>query len=104
MARIKKGDRVLVISGKDKGITGTELKVDLKRERVIVEGVNRVKKHTKQGTTDRGVKTGGILTVEAPIHYSNVMLLDEDDQATRIAVKREDGKNIRISRRTGKEI
>ena len=104
MARIKKGDRVLVISGKDKGITGTVLKVDLKRARVIVEGVNRVKKHTKQGTTDRGVKTGGILTVEAPIHYSNVMLLDEDDQATRIAVKREDGKNIRISRRTGKEI
>jgi len=104
MARIKKGDRVLVISGKDKGITGTVLKVDLKRGRVIVEGVNRVKKHTKQGTTDRGVKTGGILTVEAPIHYSNVMLLDEDDQATRIAVKREDGKNIRISRRTGKEI
>jgi len=104
MARIKKGDRVLVISGKDKGITGTVLKVDLKRERVIVQGVNRVKKHTKQGTTDRGVKTGGILTVEAPIHYSNVMLLDEDDQATRIAVKREDGKNIRISRRTGKEI
>jgi len=104
MARIKKGDRVLVISGKDKGITGTVLKVDLKRDRVIVEGVNRVKKHTKQGTTDRGVKTGGILTVEAPIHYSNVMLLDEDDQATRIAVKREDGKNIRISRRTGKEI
>ena len=104
MARIKKGDRVLVISGKDKGITGTVLKVDIKAERVIVEGVNRVKKHTKQGTTDRGVKTGGILTVEAPIHYSNVMLLDEDDQATRIAVKREDGKNIRISRRTGKEI
>jgi len=104
MARIKKGDRVLVISGKDKGITGTVLKVDLKRERVIVEGVNRVKKHTKQGTTDRGVKTGGILTVEAPIHYSNVMLLDEDDQATRIAVKRVDGKNVRISRRTGKEI
>lgn len=104
MARIKKGDRVLVISGKDKGITGTVLKVDIKRERVIVEGVNRVKKHTKQGTTDRGVKTGGILTVEAPIHYSNVMLLDEDDQATRIAVKRVDGKNVRISRRTGKEI
>ncbi len=104
MARIKKGDRVLVISGKDKGITGTVLKVDIKGERVIVEGVNRVKKHTKQGTTDRGVKTGGILTVEAPIHYSNVMLLDEDDHATRSAVKRVDGKNVRISRRTGKEI
>ena len=105
MARIKKGDRVLVIAGKDKGVTGTVLKVDLKKERVLVEGVNRVKKHTKQGTTDRGVKTGGILTVEAPIHYSNVMLLDEDNQATRIGVKTdEDGKNVRISRRSGKEI
>jgi len=105
MARIKKGDRVLVIAGKDKGITGTVLKVDLKKERVIVEGVNRVKKHTKEGTSDRGVKTGGILTVEAPIHYSNVMLLDEDNQATRIGVKKDDsGKNVRISRRSGKEI
>lgn len=105
MARIKKGDRVLVIAGKDKGITGTVLKVDLDKERVIVEGVNRVKKHTKESTTDRGVKTGGILTVEAPIHYSNVMLLDEDNQATRIGVKKDDsGKNVRISRRTGKEL
>jgi large subunit ribosomal protein L24 len=105
MARIKKGDRVLVISGKDKGITGTVLKVDLKKNRVIVEGVNRVKKHTKESTTDRGVKTGGILTVEAPIHYSNVMLLDEENQATRIGVKKDDeGKNVRISRRSGKEI
>ena len=105
MARIKKGDRVLVISGKDKGITGTVLKVDLKRERVIVEGVNRVKKHTKQGTTDRGVKTGGILTVEASIAYSNVMLLADDDKATRIAVRKDDeGKNIRISRRTGEDL
>ena len=105
MARIKKGDRVLVIAGKDKGITGTVLKVDLKKNRVLVEGVNRVKKHTKESTTDRGVKTGGILTVEAPIHYSNVMLLDEENQATRIGVKENDaGKNVRISRRTGKEI
>ncbi len=105
MARIKKGDRVLVISGKDKGITGTVLKVDLKKNRVIVEGVNRVKKHTKESTTDRGVKTGGIRTVEAPIHYSNVMLLDEENQATRIGVKKDDeGKNVRISRRSGKEI
>jgi large subunit ribosomal protein L24 len=105
MARIKKGDRVLVIAGKDKGITGTVLKVDLAKERVLVEGVNRVKKHTKENTSERGVKTGGILTVEAPIHYSNVMLLDEDDKATRIAVRKDEaGKNVRISRRTGKDI
>jgi large subunit ribosomal protein L24 len=105
MARIKKGDRVLVIAGKDKGITGTVLKVDLAKERVLVEGVNRVKKHTKENTSERGVKTGGILTVEAPIHYSNVMLLDEDNQATRIAVRKDEaGKNVRISRRTGKDI
>jgi len=105
MARIKKGDRVLVIAGKDKGITGTVLKVDLKKNRVLVEGVNRVKKHTKESTTDRGVKTGGILTVEAPIHYSNVMLLDEENQATRIGVKKDDaGKDVRILWRIGKEI
>jgi large subunit ribosomal protein L24 len=94
-----------VIAGKDKGITGTVLKVDLVKERVLVEGVNRVKKHTKESTSERGVKTGGILTVEAPIHYSNVMLLDEDNQATRIAVRKDEaGKNVRISRRTGKDI
>ena len=104
MARIKKGDTVLVIAGKDKGVTGKVLSVDTKTARVLIEGVNRVKRHTKENTSDRGVKVGGILTVEAPIAYSNVMLLDDDGQATRIGVRKDDdGKNVRISRRTGKD-
>ena len=103
--RIKKGDKVLVIAGKDKGLTGTVLNVNTKTGRVTVEGVNRVKRHTKEENSQRGAKVGGILTVEAPIAYSNVMLLADDDKATRIAVRRdEDGKNIRISRRTGGDI
>ena len=105
MANIRKGDTVQVIAGKDKGTTGTVISVDRVRARVLVEGVNRVKRHTKEENTQRGAKVGGILTVEAPIHYSNVMLLADDDKATRIAVRSdEDGKNIRISRRTGGDI
>ncbi|PHX69455.1 MAG: 50S ribosomal protein L24 [Actinobacteria bacterium] len=103
MAKIKKGDTVLVIAGKDKGISGKVL--DLDARRILVEGVNRVKRHTKESTGDRGVKVGGILTVEASIAISNVMLVDEDGAATRIGVRKdENGKNVRISRRTGKDI
>ena len=103
--RIKKGDKVLVIAGKDKGLTGTVLNVNTKTARVTVEGVNRVKRHTKEEKSQRGAKVGGILNVEAPIDYSDVMLLADDDKATRIAVRKdEDGKNIRISRRTGGDI
>jgi large subunit ribosomal protein L24 len=103
--RIKKGDTVLVIAGKDKGLTGKVLAVNTKTARVTVEGVNRVKKHTKEDTTQRGAKVGGILTIEAPIAYSNVMLLADDNKATRIGVEKNDeGKNVRIARRTGEEI
>ena len=103
--RIKKGDTVLVIAGKDKGLTGKVLAVDTKTARVTVEGVNRVKKHTKEDTTQRGAKVGGILTIEASIAYSNVMLLADDNKATRIGVtKNEEGKNVRVARRTGEEI
>jgi large subunit ribosomal protein L24 len=103
--RIKKGDTVLVIAGKDKGLTGKVLAVDTKTARVTVEGVNRVKRHTKEQAGQRGAKVGGIITVEAPIHYSNVMILADDNKGTRIAVRRdEDGKNVRISRRTGGDI
>jgi len=103
--RIKKGDTVLVIAGKDKGVTGKVLAVDTRTARLVVEGVNRVKKHTKETQSDRGVKVGGILTVEAPIAYSNVMLVDEDGAATRIGSRKdEDGKNVRISRRSGNDI
>jgi len=76
MAKIKKGDRVIVISGRDKGKTGRVLTVLTDTNRVIVEGVQRVTKHTKAGQTQRGTQTGGIETVEAPIHISNVMVVD----------------------------
>jgi len=103
MARIKKGDTVLVIAGKDKGVTGKVLDIDARR--ILVEGVNRVKRHTQETTGDRGVKVGGILTVEASIAISNVMLVDEDGKATRLGARKdENGKNVRISRRTGKDI
>jgi len=105
MANIKRGDTVLVIAGKDKGLTGKVLRVDKGDSRVVVEGVNRVLRHTKETTSERGAKVGGILTVEAGIHLSNVMLVDEDGKATRIGSRQnEDGKNVRISRRTGKDI
>ena len=103
MAKIKKGDTVLVIAGKDKGVSGKIIEV--LDQRVLVEGVNRVKRHTKETTGDRGVKVGGIITVEASVHISNVMLVDGDGTATRIGVRKDDeGKNVRISRRTGKVI
>ena len=105
MAKIRKGDTVQVIAGKDKGTTGTVLSVDRIRARVLVEGVNRVKRHTKETTGDRGVKVGGIITVESTIHISNVMVADEDGKASRLGVRKDDnGKNVRISRRTGKDI
>ena len=105
MANIKKGDTVLVIAGKDKGVSGTVLEVNKEDSRVLVEGVNRVKRHTQETTSERGVKVGGILTVEASIHISNVMLVDGDGKATRIGSRvDEEGKNVRISRRTGKDI
>ncbi|MDP1721455.1 MAG: 50S ribosomal protein L24 [Candidatus Nanopelagicaceae bacterium] len=103
MAKIKKGDTVLVIAGKDKGVTGKVLDLDSKR--ILVEGVNRVKKHTRETTGDRGAKVGGILTVEASIAISNVMLVDEDGKATRLGARKDEaGKNVRISRRTGKDV
>jgi len=103
MAKIKKSDSVLVIAGKDKGVTGKV--IDVLGDRILVEGVNRVKRHTKEQTGDRGGKVGGIITVESSIHISNVMVVDGDGKASRLGSrKNDDGKNVRISRRTGKDI
>jgi len=103
MAKIKKSDSVLVIAGKDKGVTGKV--IDVLGGRLLVEGVARVKRHTKEHTGDRGVKVGGIITVESSIHISNVMVVDADGKASRLGSrKNDDGKNVRISRRTGKDI
>jgi large subunit ribosomal protein L24 len=114
---IKKGDTVKVIAGKDKGAEGKVILVLREEDRVVVEGVNRVKKHTKsvdQG--GRAGKSGGIVTTEAPIHISNVMLVSGKG-TTRIGFRRDevtktraDGstyaahRSVRIARKTGDEI
>jgi large subunit ribosomal protein L24 len=103
--KIKKGDTVLVIAGKDKGAKGKVIKAYPERDRVLVEGVNRIKKHTRISQTQRGAQTGGIVTQEAAIHISNVMLIDSDGRPTRVGKQEtEDGKRVRVSRRSGKEI
>jgi large subunit ribosomal protein L24 len=103
--KVKKGDTVLVIAGKDKGARGKVIAAYPKLDKVLVEGVNRVKKHTRIRTTQRGAKTGGIVTQEAPIHVSNVMVLDADGKPTRIGARfDENGQKIRVSRRSGKDL
>ena len=103
--KIKKGDTVVVISGKDKGAKGKVIQALPQRNRVLVEGVNRIKKHTKVSQSERGAQSGGIVTQEAPIHVSNVMVVDSDGKPTRVGYRiGEDGKKVRISRRNGKDI
>jgi large subunit ribosomal protein L24 len=103
--RIKKGDTVVVIAGKDKGARGKVINAFPKLGKVIVEGVNRVKKHTRVQTTQRGAKTGGIVTQEAPIDVSNVMVVDPDGQPTRVGYRvDENGHKIRVARTTGKDL
>jgi len=113
MAKIKKGDLVVVIAGKDKSKTGKVLEVLTENDRVIVEGINRKTKHVKVGQTQRGARTGGIETVEAPIHVSNVMLVDpETKRGTRVGYRTEtverDGRTrtvrVRVAKRSGKDI
>jgi large subunit ribosomal protein L24 len=103
--KVRKGDTVLVIAGKDKGARGKVIQAYPETDRVLVEGVNRIKKHTKVSTTQRGAKTGGIVTQEASIHVSNVQVVDADNKPTRVG-KREDehGRRVRFSRRTGKDL
>ena len=113
--RIKKGDTVQVISGskENKGKQGRVIAVYPDTQRVLVEGVNRIKKHTKVGQSGRGTKTGGIVTTEAPIHLSNVQLVDpETKKPTRVGIRTEtverDGRTktvrIRVAKRSGKDI
>ena len=116
MASIKKGDTVIVITGRkqdkggDKGKTGLVLNVDREKNRILVEGINMVTKHTKIGQTDRGGKTGGIEVAEAPIHISNVALVDPSTKKpTKVGYKlvtAKDGKvtKTRVARKTGKDI
>ena len=108
--KVHKGDTVVVISGKDKGAKGKVIQAYPDRERVLVEGVNRIKKHTPVSSTQRGASTGGIVTQEASIHVSNVMVVDSDGKPTRVGYRVEEpddsGKvrRVRIARRNGKDI
>jgi large subunit ribosomal protein L24 len=103
--KIKKGDTVQVIAGKDKGAKGKVIQAYPDKERVLVEGVNRIKKHTRVTQNQRGAQSGGIVTTEAAIHVSNVMLVDGDGKPTRVGKKvTDEGKRVRISRRSGKEL
>lgn len=98
--KIKKGDNVIVIAGKDKGKTGKVEKTFIKEDKVIVEGVNVVTRHTK----NRRVRSQGqIIEKSAPIHVSNVAIV-EGKKPVRIGYKVEDGKKVRVSRKTNKEI
>ncbi|MBX6749052.1 MAG: 50S ribosomal protein L24 [Micromonosporaceae bacterium] len=103
--KIKKGDTVEVIAGKDKGARGTVLTALPREGKVIVEGVNRVKRHTRIRQTQRGSQTGGIITQEAPIDVSNVMVVDSDGKPTRVGYRiDENGQKIRVARTNGKDL
>ena len=106
--RIRRDDTVRVIAGKDRGRTGRVKSVDPKNDRVYVEGVNIVKRHIKPRTlrdTQRAQEVGGIVEMEGPIHVSNVMLIDpESGEPSRVSVKREGGRRVRVAKKSGKEI
>ena len=119
MANIKKGDLVQVVSGRsqknggDRGKQGKVIAVYPDTQRVLVEGINRVTKHTKAGATTRGTRTGGLVHTEAPIHVSNVAVVDPDSKKptrikTRIETVERDGRQkanrIRVAVRSGKDL
>jgi large subunit ribosomal protein L24 len=104
--KIKKGDHVIVVAGRDRGREGTVIAAYPGRERVLVQGVNMVKKNTKVTQGIRGAKEGGIVHQEAPIHVSNVQVIDPDTKKpTRVGYRfDEDGKKVRVARPSGKDI
>ena len=98
-AKIKRGDRVIVLTGKDKGRTGEVLQSFPTESKVLVQGVNMVKRHTKPSQLD---PQGGIKESEAKIHVSNVSLIDpKDNKPTRVGFQERDGKKMRVSKRSG---
>ncbi|MFD1337190.1 50S ribosomal protein L24 [Oceanobacillus iheyensis] len=99
---VKKGDKVKVLSGKDRGKEGTVLEAFPKNERVLVEGVNMVQKHAKPSQEN---PQGGILNIEAPIHVSNVLPVDpKSGEPTRVGYEVRDGKKIRIAKKSGEAL
>jgi large subunit ribosomal protein L24 len=102
MQKIRKGDKVVVLAGKDKGRTGEVLRVMPKDDKAVVRGVNQVRRHQKQSQTQEG----GIITKEAPIHLSNIALADpKDGKPTRVGFQiQKDGKKVRVAKRSGEVI
>ena len=108
MAKIRTDDNVIVISGKDKGKTGTVLHVEPKKDRLFVEGMNIQKRHQRPRSirdAQRAEAVGGVIEKEGPIHISNVAIVDpKDHKPTRVGVTREGGTRKRVTRRSGTEI
>ena len=106
--KVRRDDMVKVISGKDKGKTGRILHVEPKKNRVFVEGLNIQKRHQRPRSirdTQRAQEVGGIVEMEGPIHVSNVMLIDpESGEPSRVSVKRDGGRRVRVAKKSGKEI
>ena len=105
--KIRSGDRVEVISGKDRGKSGRVLRVEPSRGRVYVEHLNMVKRHTRPhqvAGAQSEAALGGVIEREGPIHISNVMLLDAKGARTRVGIKRENGERVRVARSTGAEL
>jgi large subunit ribosomal protein L24 len=107
-AKIRRDDEVVVISGKDRGKTGRVLRVDPKKSKVFVEGLNIVKRHQRPQqvpNAQRAETVGGVIEKEGPIHISNVMLIDpKDKKPTRVGVTREDGQRMRVTRRSNTKL
>ena len=100
MAKIRKDDEVVVISGKDRGKTGRVLRVDPGKSRVYVEGLNIVKRHMRPNAANPNA-LAGVIEREGPIHISNVMLIDpKDKKPTRVGISREGGQRMRVTRRS----
>jgi large subunit ribosomal protein L24 len=101
MQKIRKGDKVIVLAGRDKGRTGEVLKVMPKENRALVSGVNLVRRHQAQSARQEG----GIITKEAPIHLSNLAIVDKDGKPTRVRFQvTDDGRKVRIAARSGETI
>ena len=100
-AKIKKGDRIVVLTGKDKGRQGAVLKVFPQAQRVLVEGLNMVQRHTRPSQLD---PQGGIKNKEAPIHVSNVAVVDSQGKPTRVGFRVEGDKKVRFAKTTGEVI
>jgi large subunit ribosomal protein L24 len=104
-ARIRSEDEVIVIGGKDRGKRGKVLRVDPKKERVYVEGLNMIKRHQRHQQTAGGQVAGGVIEREGPIHVSNVALIDpKDGKPTRVGTDLVDGKRVRVSKRSGQRL